>query len=83
MTAADRERAVWCKAFAVRKLGPPRSICGKPQRIAALWHTRVVHSVEGVCNLGGNTDSFVPYERVLFFLRQYRKIIRKEKVTDI
>ena len=48
-----------------RLLGLPRSICGKPQRIAALW---LQSGASLARNLGGNTDLFVPYRRKGLFL---------------
>ena len=48
------------RGFYGRLLGLTRSICGKPQRMAALWP---LSGASLARNLGGNTDLFVPYRR--------------------
>ena len=51
-----------------RLFGLPRSICGKPQRIGCVMAVERQICYLRVCNLGGNTDPFVPYgEGVLIF----------------
>ncbi len=46
------------KDFYKKLLGLTRSICGKPQRIGCVKALNERHFLQ--CNLGGNTEDFVP-----------------------
>ena len=71
------------RGFYGRLLGLTRSICGKPQRMAALWP---LSGASLARNLGGNTDLFVPYRRKgLFYFsrRQIKQRVIKMKWTGL